>query len=79
MTLKDLHGVASGEIYVTAFDCDGTAHLITDYMRGSGGFMSLEIVKLSTYNCLDFLAHIDISPSVLRLLDRESNNYYSKK
>lgn len=79
MTLKDLHSVANSEIYVTAFDCDGPAYLITNFMRGSRGFMSLEITKLSTYNGLDLLAHIDISPSVLRILDKESNEYYNGK
>lgn len=79
MTLKDLQTVATGEIYVTAFDCDAPAYLITDYLRGSSGFMSLEIVKLDTYKCLDFLAHIDISPNVLRVLDKESTAYYNRK
>ena len=79
MTLKDLDSVAINEIYVTAFDCDGPAHLVTDYLRGSSGFMSLEVAKLGTYNGLDFLAHINISPNVLRLLERESNDYYNRK
>jgi hypothetical protein len=79
MTLKDLYSVAGGEIYVTAFDCDGPAYLVTDYLRGSSGFMSFEIARLGTYNGLDFLAHIDISPNVLRLLERESNDYYNRK
>lgn len=79
MTLKDLHSIANGNIYVTAHDCDGPAYLITDYLRGSGGFMSLEIACLETYDCLDFLAHIDISPNVLRVLNKESDDYYSKK
>ena len=76
MTLKDLHTIANGEIYVTAYDCDGPAYLVTDYLRGSGGFMSLEIVQLSVYECLDFLAHIDISPNVLRILNKESEDYH---
>lgn len=78
MTLKDLQTVAAGEIYVTAYDCDGPAYLVRDYLRGSGGFMSLEIVKLSTHEGLDFLAHIDISPNVLRILNKESENYYNE-
>ena len=79
MTLKDLFTIANGEIYVTAYECDGPAYLITNSLRGSRGFMSLEIVQLSRYNGLDFLAHIDISPNVLRVLNKESDEYYSKK
>lgn len=77
MTLKELQAVAAGEIYVTAYDCDGPTYLVTDYLRGSSGFMSLEIARLGIYDCLDFLAHIDISPSVLRVLSKESESYYS--
>lgn len=79
MTLKNLDSIAAGEIYITAYDCDGPAYLVTDYLRGSSGFMSLEIVRLSTYNSLDFLAHIDISPAVLRVLNKESENYYNSR
>lgn len=78
MTLKNLDSIAAGEIYVTAYDCDGPAYLVTDYMRGSSGFMSLEIAKLSTYSGIDFLAHIHISPAVLRVLNKESESYYNK-
>ena len=75
MTLKELRAVASGEIYITAYDCDGPAVLLTNYLCGSGGLMSLEIVKLAPYNGLDFCAHIDIPPSVVRALEKESNSY----
>ena len=78
MTLKSLDTIAAGEIYVTAYDCDAPAFLVTDYLRGSAGFMSLDIAKLSTYNGLDFLAHIDISPAVLRALNKESESYYNR-
>lgn len=79
MTLKDLNNVRGCEIYVTAYDCDAPAFLLTDYLRGSGGVMSLEIVKLTTHNGLDLLAHIDISPAVLRILNKESDVYYNHK
>lgn len=76
MTLKELNSIAAGEIYVTAYDCDAPAYLITDYLRGSAGFMSIEIAMLTTYDCIDFLAHIDISPAALRVLNKESENHY---
>lgn len=78
MTLKDLAAVADTDIMITAFDCDGPAYYLTNYLRGSAGVMSLEIAKITTYGGLYILAHIDISPAVLRILDKESNTYYDK-
>ena len=77
MTLKELHAVSVCSICVTAYDADGPLHPITDYMRGSSGFMSLEITRLHVHpNGVDLVAEIDISPAVLRVLDKESDNYY---
>lgn len=78
MTIKELRAVASGEIYITAYDCDGPAVLLTNYLCGSGGLMSMEIVKLTPYNGLDFCAHIDIPPAVVRVLEKESNAFYNR-
>ena len=79
MTLKDLRAVASGEIYITAYDCDGPAVLLTNYLCGSGGLMSLEIVKLTPHNGLDFCAHIDIPAAVIRVLEKESKDFYDRQ
>ena len=79
MTLKDLSAVARCEIYTTAYAADGDEYLITDFLRGSSGFMSLEIAGLHPHkNGLDLVAEINISPGVLRFLDKESKKYYNK-
>lgn len=79
MTLKELDIIANGEIYIMAQDNNGPTYLITDYLRGSRGFMSLEISKLDTYKGLDFLAHVDMSPVVLDMWVKESDDYYKNR
>ena len=80
MTLSDLAAVSTCPIYITSLH--GSHHdtyaELTNYLRGSSGVMSLQIVKLGAFSNGDLCAYIDLPNSVISAIDNDSKKAYKE-
>jgi len=80
MTLADLAAVSTCPIYITALhgSRNDTHAELTNFLRGSSGVMSLQIVKLGVFSDGSFCAYIDLPNSVISAIDKDSKKAYKE-